>query len=60
MLIDSLGNRGSGDTLSKTSGNMQAKAVVDTPADTLAKMEAEDVSGWMCRAGYQFIHRLPQ
>ena len=40
MLIDTLGNGGSGNTLSKTSGNMQAKEVVDTPADTLPKMEA--------------------
>lgn len=43
MLIDTLGSRVSGDTLSKTSDNMQAKAVVDTPADKLAKMEAAEV-----------------
>ena len=40
MLIDTLGNGGSGNT----SGNMQAKEVVDTPADTLPKMEAAEVS----------------
>ena len=44
MLIDSLGNGGSGNTLSETSGNMQAKEVVETPADTLPKMEAAEVS----------------
>ena len=40
MLIDPLGNGGSGNTISKSSGNIQAKEVVDTPADTLPKMEA--------------------
>ena len=44
MLIGTLRSRGSGDTLSKLSGDMQAKAVVETPADTLAKMEAAEVS----------------
>ena len=44
MLIDTLGNGGSENTLSETSGNMQAKEVVDTPADTLPKMKAAEVS----------------
>ena len=42
MPIDTLGRRGSGDKVKK-SGNMQPKAVVDTPGDTQAKMEAAQV-----------------
>ena len=52
MLIDTLGSRGSGNTLSKTSDNMQAKEVVDTPADMVAKMEAAEVSDTCACAGH--------
>lgn len=44
MLIGTPGSRDSGDILSKTSRNMHPKAVVDTPADTVAKMEAAEAS----------------
>ena len=43
MLIATLGSRDSADILSKTSGNMHPKAVLDTPADTLANMDAAEV-----------------
>ena len=42
MPIDTLGRRDSENTVKK-SGNMQPKAVVDTPGDTQAKMEAAQV-----------------